>query len=49
MIPDQYRYHKGFASKETRGGGRRKREKERKTKNKTKQNKTDTTQRLARK
>jgi len=47
MTPDQYRYHKGFASKETRGGGRKKREKERKTKNKTKQKKTDTTQRLA--
>jgi hypothetical protein len=32
MTPDQYWYHKGFASKETRGGRRRRGEKKTKTK-----------------
>ncbi len=37
MIPDQYWYHKGFASNETRGGGRSRREKKKgKKKPKTK-------------
>jgi hypothetical protein len=33
MTLDQYRYHKGFASKETRGGGRRREENKGKQKN----------------